>query len=374
MSAAQMPLRRTLGLFAAFLAPASISAQQLRSEGVDPACRCEIVLSRLVRLGAPDDTIAILPNSLAARDSRGRFYVTPILPEGSVAVFGADGRFARTIGRRGGGPGELSRTRYVAIGDGDSLLVYDSRQRLSLFAPDATFARSRAMAGGVSAFRMAAVQGGKVVLNNYSPAHRSLVVVDRDFSGTAEFGKSIAGSRAPEPDELQVRLAALDSGRFAAAQQSYRYLIQVWDTAGRLVRQFARDPDWFRRWTPEDLRTYGLGTARPYIVGLLADIPQRRLWLVARIPDRRWQDPPPIPASERGRERPIAPVPLTSLSRVYDTIVEVLDMDSGRVLITQRFDDVFAAFMGGGLLYRVEEDPDGLAFIEVWRTEIVRQP
>jgi hypothetical protein len=30
--------------------------------------------------------------------------------------------------------------------------------------------------------------------------------------------------------------------------------------------------------------------------------------------------------------------------------------------------------MGGGLLYRVEEDPDGLAFIEVWRTEIVRQP
>ena len=55
----------------------------------------------------------------------------------SLKVFGADGKYIRTIGRSGSGPGEFSRISFVSALPGDSILVWDqSQQRLTLFDPD----------------------------------------------------------------------------------------------------------------------------------------------------------------------------------------------------------------------------------------------
>lgn len=61
------------------------------------------------------------------------------LPDGSIAVaddgfasirlYGSTGDFRRTIGRRGGGPGEFEEVSYVQAGPGDSLFVFDRRQQ-----------------------------------------------------------------------------------------------------------------------------------------------------------------------------------------------------------------------------------------------------
>lgn len=54
-----------------------------------------------------------------------------------IRVFDAAGRYVRTIGRGGGGPGELAGPSTVLIGPGDTILVPDmANQRVQRFLPD----------------------------------------------------------------------------------------------------------------------------------------------------------------------------------------------------------------------------------------------
>lgn len=69
-------------------------------------------------------------------DSRGRMYVGDFYQK-RVTVLGPDGKFLRTVGRKGAGPGEMQSVRGVQVLPGDSLLVYDPNlARLTVFAPD----------------------------------------------------------------------------------------------------------------------------------------------------------------------------------------------------------------------------------------------
>ena len=80
------------------------------------------------------------PQSIAVDDA-GRLYVADQSPT-VVKLFGADGRFIRTIGREGAGPGEFG-TAIIAV-KGDRLVVHDptSTARTSVFDTAGTFLKS----------------------------------------------------------------------------------------------------------------------------------------------------------------------------------------------------------------------------------------
>jgi hypothetical protein len=74
-----------------------------------------------------------------------------------LRMYGADGTFIRSIGRRGGGPGEFRFIARVYPHGTDSLLVFDiAGNRVSVFDTAGTFARSAAAdsLSGDSVFRM----------------------------------------------------------------------------------------------------------------------------------------------------------------------------------------------------------------------------
>lgn len=78
--------------------------------------------------------------SSGAIDAAGRLYVADDQPT-VIKVFDRDGRFVRTIGREGEGPGEY-RTVILAVHD-SSLVVFDPRlARLSVFDTSGRFVRS----------------------------------------------------------------------------------------------------------------------------------------------------------------------------------------------------------------------------------------
>jgi hypothetical protein len=56
----------------------------------------------------------------------------------------------------------------------------------------------------------------------------------------------------------------------------------------------------------------------------------------------------------------------------FDTMIEVLDLASGRLVTALRLDQV-ASFIGGGLLAWQEEDGDGVITYRVSRPSIVRR-
>ncbi len=71
-----------------------------------------------------------------ALDSKGRIYVLDSQAQ-HIRVYSPDGIYERTVGARGGGPGELGNALALLMGTGDTLLVPDGQNlRFTRYAPD----------------------------------------------------------------------------------------------------------------------------------------------------------------------------------------------------------------------------------------------
>ncbi|HEX6314973.1 MAG TPA: hypothetical protein VFZ73_08945, partial [Gemmatimonadaceae bacterium] len=307
------------------------------------------------------------------RDTRGRYYAAPVQPQGVVAVLAPSGEHVATIGRAGRGPGDLYSIRDVKTTTGDSLLVFDYL-RLSLFSPSGAFVRSAQVPNGLLGFRFAVLSDGKVVVNNYFPTRPSFALLDRDLNEIRSFGRSIAKERFPDSDALQFVMAPLDSGRFIAVQQNHRFLLQVWDTGGVLHKEIAREPEWFKQWSYEDrLARTPQAPPFPKVLSVYTDLERRWLWISAAVADPTWRKVTSkggVPA--RGRE--VAETKMISVyeyERAFDTVLEIMDLKTGQVIVSQRFDAYIPSFMEGGLLYGLREESTGLYIVEVWRPEVV---
>jgi hypothetical protein len=95
---------------------------------------------------------------------------------------------------------------------------------------------------------------------------------------------------------------------------------------------------------------------QPRITGLHTD-GQGRLWVCVTVADPR--------ASEAAEG---------DYDRLYDTVIEILEMPSGRLNMSQRLDMAVGEPLENGFLYSREEDPEtGLLRFHVWRPEVVSQ-
>lgn len=91
-----------------------------------PSCvSCRIALTKVVTLGGPDDPLS--PSEIfhsVSLDSRGRYYVAPTANFAMIAVYSAEGRFLKTLGSAGQGPGEYEFIIDAKVRS-DSLFVLD---------------------------------------------------------------------------------------------------------------------------------------------------------------------------------------------------------------------------------------------------------
>lgn len=104
------------------------------------------------------------------------FEVGPLarLADGTIVVasttelrfYSAHGRWLRTVGRKGGGPGEYQGIQLLRRLHGDSLLVWDARlRRITVLAPDGTYVRDDQIGavGGMATSVVAALEDGRLV-------------------------------------------------------------------------------------------------------------------------------------------------------------------------------------------------------------------
>jgi hypothetical protein len=63
-----------------------------------------------------------------------------------IRIFDASGRFVRSLGRNGTGPGEFNRVPFRLLRSGDTLIGSDNSMRDRVFAPNGELARSLARA------------------------------------------------------------------------------------------------------------------------------------------------------------------------------------------------------------------------------------
>lgn len=156
------------------------------------------------------------------------------------------------------------------------------------------------------------------------------------------------------------RCARVRNRIWSARAGSYR--VELWGPDGSNPLAVVRNASWFRPWEHE-VRRSAEGLERPRVVDVAEDR-QGRLWVSILV-----RDPKHRPASG-ARE-----VPLTEIdsNTEFDTVLEVLDPRSGRLLTHTRFEQSISEFIGDrSMAITRREDADGNIVVDVWRVRLSR--
>lgn len=342
-----------LGFVAILLLPEIASGQLERQLILDPIRQCSVAFAEAGVLGSDGESVLG-----AVAESEG-------LPDGSVAVVfvEADSEFtifsplggSRTVGHYGAGPGEYKWVRWIES-RGEELHVIDPLQaRVTVL--DHGFFR---------VLREARYPAGRYALGGAAVVHDSLYVVNallfssdragyvlHSFGSDGELGHSfdeVTEAHAPGTSEtemgvIRVLLSAETDGRLWAANRN-RYQLELWDaTTGHRVDRLVRKADWF----PSHGRELPIDPDQPpppTIVDLQRDA-GGRLWVMMNMPSDEWAEH--LAPRPRGAHPELDAYVLRDDGvDAFDTVVEVVDVASARIVASSRLRGTsLLAFVGG---------------------------
>lgn len=327
----------------------------------DPACpTCRIMLEPVATLGRSGDP-ALSRLTRVAVDSRGRFYAAPTYNRGEIAMYDAGGRFVRRFGRAGRGPGEFgAHIHMLQVGPGDSIHVFEGPRHTVLAPALASFVSARLLP--LQPDELAFLGGGRMVAHQMLIGRGGVGPLLHVIDPAGRITRSFAGTERRDPAKLYqgMRNVAPAPGNRIWSAHVGSYRAELWGPDGSNPLTVVRSANWFRPWAHE-VRGSAAGLERPRIADLAEDR-QGRLWVSILV-----RDPKHRPASG-ARE-----VPLTEFdaNREFDTILEVLDPRTGRLLAHRRFGQSISEFIGdGSLLTTRREDAEGNIVIDVMRARL----
>jgi hypothetical protein len=322
----------------------------LSLQSVPAACPpCTIVLDTVVELGSLDDPVGRSTNTGIARLPSGAFVLTPHVAAPQIAMYGDDGRFLRMYDRTGQGPGELTKApdELVTSPDGSRILVLD-RNRVHEFTTRLEPLRTRIIP--FPPWRWTMLSDGRLVVNYAlrmsDGLTRPIHILD-DSLNIASSVDTVTVGAGPNYEGLR-RFGSSASGGFWAARAN-EPRVDLYGGDGRHVRTVRLERDWFEPWSG-NLAGEGYRTPyRPQLYGV-REIGLDTLILFFRVADAKWS---PRPETIIRSDYDSAPY--------RDTIIEVIEARSGRVLASERFDQNARPVIGSPDLvhfYRFVESGD----------------
>ena len=336
---------------------------------LEPSCvSCSVRLQSLGSLGDRNGSGAILsaPYSIA-QDQQGRYFVAQVERPELPLVFARNGSFLGRLGRQGDGPGEFRQPRLVLVSSEDSIIVFDEQlYRFSVFSPSLRHVRSSPFPSEL--WSAAFLADKSLVVNaQIRDAERiglPLHLFDRNTTYVRSFG---ADRPMVVPGELFLNLrwvAAARDGRIWALRESHRYALELWDQQGRRWLELEFTPSWFQpyehRWMPTPTRA-----PAPYTSGLWQDS-TGYVWTLVIVPDDSWEEGLGRRVQAEGQEA----YEVVDVHKVYDTLIEVIDPDSRRVVARRRLDSRIDLVVRPNLIAESHEDPDGFITVRLWSVQL----
>lgn len=279
-----------------------------------------------------------------------------------------------SVGRTGEGPGEYKSIRAVIAAPGDSLILFDATlARASWFDSFGRFSRSVSVRGFISGVTVLA--HGSLLLNAGTVAREFAgeTLVEIESSGrVVKLWRDLNPLMALRLSPIRHRrLLATDDGGAWVQLLRWKPVLERRDSSGRVqfVVLAAR----------ESLRESRLGTpisgdpstGRPpefagFGLGRLNDSLGIALWHVQDPNWRRGYGP-----RRDGPEGPYHPV--VSRDRVWDTWVDVFRMDTGELVASRRYDELYYGVTADGLFVRNADEDELHPYTELFRLSITRE-
>ena len=333
----------------------TLAAQEPVRVSGDVVCpECVITIDTVVTLGGlnGEGMAAIDLSSTVAIDARERMLVTNIR-QPRIYVFDMDGRFLRTVGRRGEGPGEYGWISHVNVGPRYiHVFEYDGR---TLLDHDFEFVRRDRFPGQV---RQAFVMDSEVVaFSSWIPSPDAAGYTLHLLAPSGEMeSRGLSQHRVPD----------LFGGIVTGGGTSL-WIIE-WESTTVTRWDLLPEPTvagiWHRtvdEWDRYDRGPHGAAAPVPVNTGALLD--EHGLWIARIGPDPDWEGRP----SERSRPK------TDPVQDVGDSWVELLDPDTGETL-ARYFDKGFLFGFAAGSRYLVayHETEAGVPYIRLLEPRLSR--
>jgi hypothetical protein len=322
---------------------------------------CAISVERLASLGDEREAPVGPIHTIAVFDD-GRHALSFDASSDEILIFEPDGRFQRTVGRSGSGPGEFQFIRFLR-GAGRGFAAFDTRlKQVMLFGPNLTLLRTLPLELDPLGDALV-LSDSSFALNAIDPPRDRVgpLVHIVTPSGTARsFAADPEGFRFDLAFSAGRLLAASSTGIWVAHRTSYT--IDEYSLDGQRRRTVERKVDWFPRHTTPPHRPGPDGPA-PYIIDVRED--DGLLWVLIAVAARDWSSALDVQTPE-GRT-------YSDRSAYFDTRIEVLDPATGALVATTRVDPFLAGFHGPGLTSSYEEVGGATPRIAIWKLRLAER-
>ena len=365
-------------MFEAGMTHAQVVPLVVRGQPSCRSCSLQVTAGAVVgdTSGGPGELNGNIRNVVI--DRQGHVFVSVFALNELVAQYDRQGTFVRRVGRIGAGPGEYRHPWPIGV-SGDSLLILDpgnSRLTFHSIASNQSLASAPMIllsrSDDVTRTRDGSLVGN-VALE--TPAEAGLPLHRFSAGGTKvrSFGAKIPSLR-PDLRFASMRLLTpgADGGIWASHITSYE--MEYYDRSDALTRIVRRDFDRFPPGTGRMVTAQPDGEPpQPKILGIQED-EAGRIWILALIPDERWKE-----AFGRQRlppRRPGAPqyYGVDDVNRLYDTMIDVLDPEQGKLIASHRVDDALSGFAGRLVAWSsVVGNASGIMQAKLWQLSL-REP
>ncbi len=290
---------------------------------------------------------------------QSKFFVVDLFNAAAVYVYDAAGLFLRALGREGEGPGEFRAIAALASGPGESLTVVDAQNlRRTVFGPDLSIAEETPLPVVPMLADMVVVDSGDLVLNGGTQTTgAAAALVHRVAAKTGEISWSMDPLGVSRDGEAWPYAFAKSSGGVWLLGTSdysvWKIDSKTGDVSGYGQRRLE---DW--QWVERE------GRRPPSMAIHIREDSQGRLWVATRMPD-------PAAALDRSE----GPATNVVFSKVFDTVVEVLDPEERRVVGSIRLDAFPAGLLGAGLepgSMRVFSYDDEQTTTAIWEARVMQ--
>ena len=343
----------------------------------DRACStCRIVLDSLVSLESRD-TVSFSWRSQWIAATSDHFIVAPTYNPGQIAIFDRRGSLTGTVGRLGPGPGEVRRgVIKITTGPGDSLHVMEFTRWMVFAPPEYEFVREITIRGGHDPQTFVVIDSGGNqgdLLAGFASQREGRLFTIHLISAVT--GEIIRSFDMPTTDESRGPNSTLRAISWRESKLWFspveRVKIRSQALNGGDIREWIRTDGWF----PGD----AVGTTyEPYLqppVPKVWDVHAAgdAIWVRALVADPDWA-PLATSPSDPNLARAIRTV---DMNKLYDTVIEVFDRETGRVLARHR-DDRALRFVAGSsesppLVARFTMQPSGEVRIDILRVTLSRE-
>lgn len=322
---------------------------------VDSTCQgCAISAEHVATLGAVEDPTSPWTFTTVVRDTTGHFYVAPTMVSHEIAVYGPTGGFLRTLGRGGEGPGEFEGIRALKITGGDTLHVFSSGRHTVMSTTTGEVFSVGSLVNHGREFHV--FEDGRVLQDqtNITPGVTAAPVhlYESDGRKVRSFGLPSTDSQEIRDTGMQRSVSFTEAGEIWINPYGH-FRLELWDTTGTHLKTLVRDSPWLTPWTSDEPGAPYRTKPNARVLGVHEDR-EGRLWVHGRVPDRNWQPGPPSGFYED----------------VYDSILEVIDPATGKLLTSRTFDgadQLFFGFISYDLIFAIREGDFGVSLIDVWR-------